>query len=80
MIRLVSYRISYASLIIMGLPIYLTLHILDLRMLKVAFLIFLLTSKSKSDLLDEIEPVHHEVLLAYFSNPVLQVGKYAYLH
>ena len=63
----------------MGLPIYLTLHILDLRMLKVAFLIFLLTSKSKSDLLDEIEPVHHEVLLAYFSNPVLQVGTLIYI-
>ena len=48
-------------------------------MLKIIFLLFLLTFKSRSNLLfDEIEPVHHEVLLAYFSNPVLQVH-YIYL-
>ena len=42
-------------------------------MLRNLFLLFLLTSNSKCNVFDGIEPVHHEVLLAYFSDPVLQV-------
>ena len=45
-------------------------------MLKTIFLLFLLSSASKCVLFDGIEPVHHEVLLAYFSDPVLQVAIY----
>ena len=45
-------------------------------MLKTIFLLFLLSSTSKCNLLDGIEPVHHGVLLAYFSDPVLQVAIY----
>ena len=45
-------------------------------MLRNLFLLFLLTSNSKCNVFDGIEPVHHEVLLAYFSDPVLQVASY----